>query len=110
MDEIYNYLTFGIWDNDALGYFNYDRYHGFVYRITEKETGRFYIGKKEFKNWKTYTSSSAVVNQLIKENGFDAFTFEMIELYKNEKDMIIGERSRINKEKVLNEHLLINLN
>jgi len=110
IEEKYNYFTFGIWEH-SFPYFKHEHYHGFVYRITNKLDDSFYIGKKEFSgNWKTYTSSSKPMNEMIKEYGFDNFTFEMICLCKNEKEMVLEERSRINKEKVLNEHLLINLN
>lgn len=78
---------------------------GFVYRITELETGRKYIGRKyltkaktttrkvTLKNgtkktkktrsrvesdWKTYTGSCKPLNESIAKNGIDKFKFEII--------------------------------
>lgn len=73
---------------------------GFVYRITDKETGKFYIGQKKMQknvtrpplkgkvrkrhlikesDWKKYTSSSNDLNKDISEHGLDRFTFEILE-------------------------------
>jgi hypothetical protein len=65
---------------------------GFVYLIREKETGRMYIGRKNFRsaakltrgfssNWRTYTSSSKSLNALIGQNGKEAFSFIVLEQY-----------------------------
>jgi hypothetical protein len=65
---------------------------GFVYMIIYTETNQKYIGKKNFKgrgklnkgkgsNWKTYTSSSSYLNDLIKEKGKDKFKFVILEQY-----------------------------
>lgn len=74
--------------------------HGFVYRITDKETKKFYIGQKKMKkkitrpplkgqvrkrksvkdsNWKTYTSSSNQLNYDLEAYGLDRFNFEILE-------------------------------
>ena len=85
--------------NDSLGHwhhkklFNPEDYYGFIYRITFLLTGEQYIGKKTFytwnrtgtkrgkeSNWKTYTSSSKEVNQLIDEYGMECFHFEILTL------------------------------
>jgi len=65
---------------------------GFVYLIVYTETNQKYIGKKNFKgrgkvnkgqesNWKSYTSSSSYLNDLIKEKGKDKFKFIILEQY-----------------------------
>lgn len=65
---------------------------GFVYMIVYEETNQKYIGKKNYKgmgklnkgqasNWKTYTSSSSYLNELIKEKGKDRFKFYILEQY-----------------------------
>lgn len=60
--------------------------------IVYTETNQKYIGKKNYKgrgklnkgqasNWKTYTSSSSYLNDLIKEKGKDKFEFIILEEY-----------------------------
>lgn len=78
-------------------------YQGFVYEITDKSTGKKYIGKKFFwkpkilpktkkrkrrvrtiaeSDWKKYFGSSKEVQQLVEENGEDAFHREILRLCK----------------------------
>ena len=75
--------------------------YGFIYVITNKATGKKYIGKKQIKSvkkmaplkgkknkrhkeietdWKDYTSSSNDVNEDIKKFGKENFSFEIIRL------------------------------
>jgi hypothetical protein len=65
---------------------------GFVYLIVENDTNKKYIGKKHFKgrgklnkgvpsNWKTYSSSSKYLVELIKKRGKDAFSFYILDQY-----------------------------
>jgi hypothetical protein len=74
---------------------------GFVYLITNKQTGRMYIGKKNFystktvqvnnkkkkkkveSDWKNYWSSSEELKKDVKELGADLFTREIIHLCKS---------------------------
>jgi len=76
---------------------------GFVYEITDKSTGKKYIGKKFFwkpkilpktkkrkrrvrtiaeSDWKKYFGSSKEVQQLVEENGEDTFHKEILRLCK----------------------------
>lgn len=107
--EFLEVLTFGHWEK-TIPYFKPERYHGFTYRITHSETSEFYLGKRLFsKGWKTYTGSSKSLNERLKTE-YDMFTFEIVELFTSEEDMVMRERQMINSAKILNESLLLNLN
>ena len=74
-----------------------DGMHGFVYRITNLESGKQYIGRKYFwqhrkprgksrrvkseSNWKKYYGSSDELKRDIKENGRDTFRREILSLH-----------------------------
>lgn len=76
-----------------------DQYHGFVYRITNNQNGKMYIGKKGFwkkitrkplkgnknkrhdmieSDWKMYWGSSPNLIKDVEKYGEDKFTREMI--------------------------------
>ena len=78
-------------------------YHGFVYIITELDTGKMYVGKKFFwkpktlpitktrkrrvktraeSDWRTYYGSSKEVQTLIESKGADQFKREILHLCK----------------------------
>lgn len=80
-----------------------DEFQGFVYMITEKDTGKKYIGKKFFwkpkvlpvtktrkrrvrtrveSDWRTYYGSSKEVQTLVEEKGKDNYTREILKLCK----------------------------
>jgi hypothetical protein len=80
-----------------------EEYQGFVYQITEKDTGMKYIGKKFFwkpkvlpktktrkrrvrtrveSDWKKYFGSSKEVQLLVEEKGEDQFHREILRLCK----------------------------
>mgnify|MGYP001482890123 CR=1 FL=1 len=91
MDEENRY---GHWDISAVGEFDPADYFGFIYEIEQKSTGKAYIGKKHFRfkrkktksnksrtkdsDWKDYTSSSELVQDLIEEFGIDDFDFRIL--------------------------------
>jgi hypothetical protein len=81
---------------------------GFVYLITNNETGRKYIGKKNFwtavtrpplkgktkkrhskkeSDWRTYTGSSDSLNADIAKIGLDKFTREILHFCKTKSEM-----------------------
>jgi len=82
--------------------FNIEEWFGFIYRIVEINTGREYIGKKQFysnltkavkgrknrkhykkeSNWRTYTSSSTELNKSIELYGKDNYKFLIVSLHK----------------------------
>lgn len=99
---------------------------GFVYLITRKSDGKFYIGQKKIikvekrpplkgkvrkrkivkqSDWKTYCGSSNELKQDIAEMGKDAFTFEIVEFCET-KWMMSYEELRL---QMLNNVLLTNL-
>jgi len=88
--------------------------------IIEKSSGRKYIGKKNFRgrgklnkgqesNWKTYSSSSKYLNQLIKDQGKDDFEFIIIEQYFTHGGLSFAEVwSQVTLETPSNNHEYLN--
>jgi len=75
------------------GSFDVDNYFGFIYIITNKVSGKKYLGRKFFhvhqkrkrvrqSNWKVYTGSCKVLTEDIRALGKSKFTFEIYRLYK----------------------------
>lgn len=84
---------------------------GFIYKITELNTGREYIGKKQFfntnrkivkdrknrkkviseSNWKAYTGSSEHLNAQISLTGKDNYKFEIMSLHKTKGSLHYAE-------------------
>ena len=75
---------------------------GFVYLIRDHVLERFYLGKKLYKgmgrinkgqesNWKKYTSSSKVLNELIKVRPREEFDFVCLEQYKTKGTLSYSE-------------------
>ena len=83
-------------------------YQGFVYQITELDSNKKYIGKKNFwkpktlpitksrkrrvrtrteSNWKEYYGSSEEVRRLVESRGQDKFKREIIRLCKTKGEM-----------------------
>ena len=83
-------------------------FQGFVYVITELDTGKKYIGKKNFwkpkilpitkkrkrrvrtrteSDWRTYCGSSEKVMVLVEQHGLDAFKREILHLCKTKGEM-----------------------
>jgi len=85
-----------------------EEYQGFVYQITELDTNKKYIGKKNFwkpktlpitktrkrrvrtrieSDWKQYYGSSNEVCKLVEERGTEKFKREIIKLCKTKGEM-----------------------
>lgn len=75
---------------------------GFIYVIRDNVLNRFYLGKKLFlgmgtlnkgkeSNWKKYTSSSKVLNELLKQRPKDEFDFICLEQYKTKGTLSYSE-------------------
>lgn len=78
-----------------------EQHYGFVYRITNKVTGKHYIGKKLFwfkktkvlkgkkkrylalSDWKTYYGSSPALHKDIELHGVESFERTILKLCKN---------------------------
>ena len=94
---------------------------GFVYRITEKSTDKFYIGIKQLykqikrpplkgkkrkricqleSDWRTYCSSSGVISESIQENE-DGFHFEILSFHPSKSALKI-EEARLVIENIYN--------
>jgi len=105
--------------------FNPDEWFGFVYRVIELDTGREYIGKKQFtkvkrkvikgrqnrkhikseSNWKTYTSSSTHLNEVITQKGKDNYRFQIQSLHKTKGSLHYAEIVAHVTEDVLRAYL-----
>jgi len=69
---------------------------GFLYRVTRKSDGRYYIGYKQFnqKNWAFYMTSAAKLKAEIQDTGIDYldhFTFEMLFTCGNKSTLRLAE-------------------
>ena len=84
---------------------------GFIYRITELDTLREYVGKKSFfsnrskvvkgrknrkhfkknSDWKSYTGSSTQLNEMIAKKGMDNYKFEIESLHKTKGSLHYAE-------------------
>ena len=93
---------YGHWDTSLVGRFNPNDHFGFVYQITHKESGKSYIGCKHLyrykktkrtteSNWKYYCSSSKYLEPDIKKFGKRAFSFVILLLCKNKRDLYYNE-------------------
>ena len=100
-----------------------DNTFGFIYEITNKITGRFYIGKKQCvrkikrkplkgknrnridhkeSDWKTYMSSSNELQEDIKKHGKENFSFVILRLCQSKWELSYFEA----KEQMLRDVLL----
>jgi len=82
---------------------------GFVYLITNKSTGKQYVGRKYFwqirkkkgkgrrvrsqSDWQSYMSSSSLLQEEIGHLGLDQFTFEIISVHATRGDTNYAEVS-----------------
>lgn len=91
--------------------FNPEDWFGFIYRITELDTGRLYVGKKQFfmmrriavkgktrkkvtykeSDWKKYTGSCKDLNEQIKIKGMDNYKFEILSLHDSKSSLYYAE-------------------
>lgn len=105
--------------------FNPSEWYGFIYRITELDTGREYIGKKQFtklrrkviknrknkkhvrseSDWREYTGSSTELNEAIIAKGKLNYKFEILTLHKSKGSLHYAEVQRQINEDVLRTKL-----
>lgn len=96
------------------------KYVGFVYILTDKETGKKYVGKKGFwskvtrpplkgkkrkrrsvkeSDWKSYCGSSEHVKSLVEESGLDRFEREILHLCENKGELTYKElKEQVDRE------------
>jgi hypothetical protein len=100
-----------------------EEYQGFVYLITELDTGKMYVGKKFFwkpktlpvtktrkrkiktraeSDWKDYYGSNKEVQLRVEENGRDNYTREILHLCKTK-----GECSYLELHEQMNRKVLL---
>ena len=91
-------------------------YEGFIYRITSKSTGRFYIGRKSVwarsgkgkkqtvreSNWKSYKSSCKELKEAIKAAP-DDWTYEILQWAKDGRSLSYLEEKYQMLEEVLEQ-------
>jgi len=93
---------YGHWDIDLVGEFNPEDHLGFVYQITRLDSGRSYIGckhlwkysrgkRKAASEWRNYISSSNYLKPEIKELGKEAFSFKILMLCDNKRNLYYNE-------------------
>jgi len=91
--------------------FDPSQWFGFIYRISEIDTGREYLGKKQFfmmrrvavkgrknkkitykeSDWKKYTGSCIALNEQIKIKGMKNYKFEILSLHKTKASLYYAE-------------------
>ena len=91
------------WTFNGQPFVNPEKYVGFCYCITHLPSGKRYLGRKYFwsvrkvkgkkrrqrseSNWRTYWSSSKVLQDMVKEEGEHNFTREIISLHTTRGDV-----------------------
>lgn len=104
--------------------FTSDRIHdsyGFVYCITEKTTGRQYVGRKYFwskrkprgksrrvtkeSDWKSYYGSNDELKKAVKKNGIYNYDRKILSLHKTVGKTNFAETEALFKHKVLTEKM-----
>ena len=98
-------MDYGHWITEID--FEPSEWFGFVYEITHVETGRSYIGRKQFNftnrkrvkgrknrkkvikesDWKTYTGSCKELNEEITEVGKEKYKFVITKLCKTKREL-----------------------
>tara|TARA_R110000744_G_scaffold46911_5_gene103544 strand:+ start:13416 stop:13859 length:444 start_codon:yes stop_codon:yes gene_type:complete len=95
---------------------NPDNAFGFVYKITNTNNGRMYIGKRQYHRWRkgkklgptkwqSYTGSSGELSTDMKGAGKKAFTFEVLEQYNTRGWLVYGEANYQHKLDVLTAYM-----
>jgi hypothetical protein len=88
------------------------KYLGFLYLITNKITGRKYIGRKQYwltrkgkrlkeSDWRTYTGSSPTLNRDIKNQGIGNFEFKIVAQFESKGALRYVEANVMHKKDIL---------
>lgn len=95
-------MEYGHWDVDLVGDFDPDDHLGFVYQITNTESGKSYIGCKHLwrfskgkrvkaSAWQNYCGSSKYLSEDIEGLGKDKFSFQILMLCDNKRNLYYNE-------------------
>ena len=95
-------MEYGHWDVALVGEFNPDDHLGFVYQITNTESGKSYIGCKHLwrfskgkrvkaSAWQNYCGSSKCLSEDIEGLGKDKFSFQILMLCDNKRNLYYNE-------------------
>lgn len=104
---------------------NLEGYEGFIYKITNKNTGQSYIGKKSYwsrtskkikglknrkrttkeSNWRKYYSSNSTLQEQVKKGNLDDFEFTILRHCKTKREHTYYEVYYQFQENVLFEKL-----
>ena len=94
-------------DKTGLDLYNIDLddYLGFIYRITNKETGEYYLGRKQLWNrrgkdwyesdWRGYKSSSKRLLDYIEHSGIGYLVFEVLGIFRTKSAIRYAEAAAI---------------
>lgn len=93
---------------DAVGEFDPADWFGFIYQITDLDTGKAYVGKKQFKHkrqktkanksrtkesdWRDYLSSCEPLQEAIQERGVTRFRFVILQLCSGKCELSYTEQ------------------
>ena len=99
-----------------------EQYIGFVYLITERDTGKMYVGKKNFwstrklpplkgkkrkrtvrkqSDWRDYFGSNETLKLLVEEKGADAYERTILKLCKSKGELSYAELEEQIQRRVL---------
>ena len=95
-------MEYGHWDVARVVEFNPDDHLGFVYQITNTESGKSYIGCKHLwrfskgkrvkaSAWQNYCGSSKYLSEDIEGLGKDKFSFQILMLCDNKRNLYYNE-------------------
>jgi len=111
------------------GVYRTENFFGFVYKIENNSTGKYYIGKKQCSkkikkkplkgkvnkritisesDWKTYTGSSNDLNEDILKYGKDNFTFTILKICGSKWELAYEEIKEQIKRDVLKDKMSYN--
>lgn len=119
-----NCPEYGHWIS-VCGEIDPSKYFGFIYLVHCKETGQFYIGKKQFNSitkkkvtgkvrkktvvkesdWKTYATSSEYIKRDLEEFGQDSFEFFIVQTYHTRGGLSHGEANLQHKFDVMTKRI-----
>ena len=84
--------------------------YGYIYKTTDLETGKIYVGQHKSKSFDTkYYGSGIVISKLIKKYGFDRFKCELLENCNSLEELNDREIYWINKLNCLDNNIGYNI-